>query len=483
MILENAQQAVSAAKNIDVCIAGSGPAGMSLAIALEAKGLRVLVLEAGGQMYDEKSQALMQGRIVGDQSFDMGINRLRYFGGCSNHWGGFCRMLDDWDFRDKVDGVSTAWPIGKKDLDPFQEQARDILDIPCFAPDRPLNDMISHVQWTYSPPVNFAIKYKDHVKASSRLHVVFNAGVSNFVEKDGKVIAVEVRDLQNNKHVITAPQFALCAGGIENSRLLLWSNIQNEGRLVRQANALGKYWMEHPHYSVADALVTVSPGVDPDRRGRAFIAPSEKAIRERKMLNCALRLELTDYEGTRQLISDLLCVAPRVGRWAAKKIDKTFWCGMKLRAAWEQAPRESNQIRLGPTRDALGIPQVELHWTKTDLEVHTVTQAATLFGEYLAANNFGRVRLLPWLADKSGFPDDDERIGNHHMGGTRMSQDPRQGVVDGTCKVHGLSNLYVCGSSVFPSAGHANPTLTVVQIALRLATHLEKVAKVEAKVS
>ena len=341
--------------------------------------------------------------------------------------------------------------------------------------------MLSHVHWNYSPPVNFGIKYQDHVKNSTRLDVVFNACITNFVEKDGKVLAAEVRDPQNNAHLIKAPLFVLCAGGIENSRILLWSNVQNEGRLVRQANALGKYWMEHPHYSVADALVSVSPGVDPDRRGRSFIAPSEKAIRERKIMNCALRLELTDYEGTRQLISDLLCVAPRIGRWAAKKIGKTFWCGMKLRAAWEQAPREFNQVRLGPTRDAIGIPQVELHWKKTELELHTVTQTALMFGDYLAANNFGRVRLLPWIADKTGFPDDDEQIGNHHMGGTRMSQDPRNGVVDSSCKVHGLSNLYVCGSSVFPSAGHANPTLTLVQIAVRLAAHLGKVAKLEAK--
>jgi choline dehydrogenase-like flavoprotein len=104
-----------------------------------------------------------------------------------------------------------------------------------------------------------------------------------------------------------------------------------------------------------------------------------------------------------------------------------------------------------------------------------------LFGEYLAAKGYGRVRLLPWLAEDGEYPTDDERIGNHHMGGTRMSADPRTGVVDPNCRVHGLSNLYVCGSSVFPSGGHANPTLTIVQLAIRLAAHLGQRRAVEVR--
>ena len=83
-----------------------------------------------------------------------------------------------------------------------------------------------------------------------------------------------------------------------------------------------------------------------------------------------------------------------------------------------------------------------------------------------------RVRLRPWVLGNGTYPDDDEQIGNHHMGGTRMSNEAKTGVVDSNCRVHGLANLFVCGSSVFPSAGHANPTLTIVQLALRLAAHM-----------
>ena len=473
MLAEHPRTLQGTARTVDVCVIGSGPAGMTVALELERIGLRVLVLEAGGPHYDEASQAMYAGDLVGDRLFDIGINRLRFFGGSSNHWGGFCRMLDDWDFRDKVEGIPGAWPIGKRDLDPHLPRAREILELPGFPADRRLDDHVTHVHWTYSPPVNFALKYRDHVKSSTGLHVVLNASVTNLVERGGRIVEVEVAAPDGRRDTVRAGLFVLCAGGIENSRLLLWANERNEGRVVRDARSLGKYWMEHPHYTVADALIEGDPRIDPDRRGRAYIAPTERAIREHRILNCALRLEAHEYEGTKRLAAELACVAPRLGRWAVERAGKRLVCGYRLRAAWEQGPRESNQVRLATERDALGIPRVALHWKLSELEKHTVRQTAMLFGRHLAASRLGRVRLLPWLADAGpDFPPDDEFVGNHHMGGTRMSADPRTGVVDADCRVHGTSNLYVCGSSVFPSGGHANPTLTIVQIALRLADHL-----------
>ena len=481
MFFEHPQERPTSASDVDICVIGSGPAGMTLAVELERNGYRVLVLEAGGMFYDEVSQTHFAGELVGDRHFDMSINRLRYFGGCSNHWGGFCRMLEPWDFQQKVDGIGTAWPITRADLDPHLKRASEILELPGFPANRPLDDMVMHVHWAYSPPVNFSFKYRAHVKSSTRLDVILNACVTNLLEQNGRIASVEVSDPAGRRTLIRAPLFALCAGGIENSRMLLWANARNEGRVVRHSDALGKYWMEHPHYTIGDVLLSVDPRIDPDRRGRAFIAPTERAIRERKIMNCGLRLERIDYDGTKRLIADLACIAPRLGRWAASQAEKKLVCGARLFAAWEQAPRASNRIVLGRECDALGVPRVELHWKLSELERRTPRQTAQLFGEYLAAKGFGRVRLLPWLAEDGEYPVDDERIGNHHMGGTRMSADPRTGVVDPNCRVHGMSNLYVCGSSVFPSGGHANPTLTIVQLASRLAAHLGRRGSVEVR--
>jgi choline dehydrogenase-like flavoprotein len=116
---------------------------------------------------------------------------------------------------------------------------------------------------------------------------------------------------------------------------------------------------------------------------------------------------------------------------------------------------------------------VELNWRKSELDRHTVMTMAKVFGAYLATSNNGRFRFSPWLLNDEPYPPNDELAGNHHMGGTRMGIDPDSAVVDANCKVFGQGNLYVAGSSVFPSGGHANPTFTIVQLALRLGDHLK----------
>ncbi len=97
---------------------------------------------------------------------------------------------------------------------------------------------------------------------------------------------------------------------------------------------------------------------------------------------------------------------------------------------------------------------------------------ARRLGAYLARANLGRMRLDPWVLGEADLPTNDRIGGPHHMGGTRMAGSPAEGVVDADCKVFGQSNLYLAGSSVFPSGGYANPTLTIIQLALRLADHL-----------
>jgi choline dehydrogenase-like flavoprotein len=138
--------------------------------------------------------------------------------------------------------------------------------------------------------------------------------------------------------------------------------------------------------------------------------------------------------------------------------------------AMEPLASRDNRVTLTSERDALGMRRVRLTWRPTAAEHAELGQnIATLarsFGGWQ-----GAVRVM--VADSADWPQPEIGWGNHHMGTTRMANDPTQGVVDADCRVHGISNLYVAGSSVFPSCGPINPTLTIVALAMRLADHIK----------
>jgi choline dehydrogenase-like flavoprotein len=126
---------------------------------------------------------------------------------------------------------------------------------------------------------------------------------------------------------------------------------------------------------------------------------------------------------------------------------------------WEQAPRAENRVALGPERDRLGMPRVELHWRKDALDRRTATGSARGLAALLAENDLGRMRLIHWIEAKdSPIRVDPHQPAHHHLGGTRMSETPAAGVVDTDLRVHGLGNLYVAGASVFPTGAMPIPS-------------------------
>ena len=139
----------------------------------------------------------------------------------------------------------------------------------------------------------------------------------------------------------------------------------------------------------------------------------------------------------------------------------------------EQAPNPDSRVTLGRERDALGMPRVQLDWRLTDLDRRSFQRFYEVLGRELGRSGVGRARMKEWvLAADAAWPSTLSG-GWHHMGTTRMHDDPTQGVVDANCKVHGLANLSVAGAAVYPTAGCANPTLTLVALSLRLSDHLK----------
>jgi len=159
----------------------------------------------------------------------------------------------------------------------------------------------------------------------------------------------------------------------------------------------------------------------------------------------------------------------------ASRLEDNLNCEANIRAAWEQAPRADNRITLDPkARDAMGIPRVQLQWRKSAADLANMRELALAYGAHLVDTNTGRIKLADWVFGEADYPTDDELAGYHHIGGTRMSLTPETGIVDRNLKVFGQDNLYMAGSSVFPTGGHVNPTMTITQLSMRLADHLNR---------
>jgi choline dehydrogenase-like flavoprotein len=469
MIIRSSQ--LDSTSEFDICIVGTGPAGISTALKLAKRFEKIVLLEGGSDQWTQESQDLYRGTVVGDTYYSLDQTRVRYFGGSSNHWGGRCRPLDAADFAPKPHRAKVTWPIDKADLDPYLEEACSTLDIPSFPADRRLGDSgIRVIEFRRSRGVRFGQKYRQWIEQNPRITLVLDANVTS-LETDGqRVTQVHIARSEGEPMRLRAGAFVLATGGIENSRILLWSNELSNGQLIKDDSTLGKYWMEHPHYRIGEAIIIGQPPFTLSQDGgEVFFAPTLAAMLEDQSLNCGMKITKRDSQG---LIADISCVAPDFGRWAASLLGKNLICEAKLRGAWEQEPLERNRIELSSEVDRLGVPRVKLFWRKSRYDVQTANKAAMRFGQFLAQTGAGRLRVDPWILEQDAFPNDRPHSGHHHMGGTRMAATPQDGIVDRNCKVFGQQNLYIAGSSVYPSAGCANPTFTIVQLALRLGDHL-----------
>jgi choline dehydrogenase-like flavoprotein len=462
-----------------VCVVGSGPAGMTTAVALAKKGFDVTLVEAGGRHLTGESQAQFAGEVVGDPYFDLSFARLRMFGGSSNHWGGYCTPLDYHDFEPHPHFPDTGWPISRSDLDPYLEAACEVLEIPNRFEEELVTPSLVRTQFQFSTPVKFNQKYDEFCRSSDRLRVCLNLALTDLSLDDHAIKSAVVKAADGREFSIDAQCFVLCAGGIENSRLLLWINQRSGGRLVQDSRTLGRYWMEHPHVNVGDFLLETGPEFFRDGAPwgsrQASFALTKQTQFDLGLLNAPMLIDEQAYETTKALIADLLCYAPDLGERLMGLLGKNLVCGARVRSYWEQEPRFENHVALDSTKsDDLGIPRVKLHWKKSESDRRTIVGTATEFAREIANSELGRVRLVNWVVNDGPIAPQKIKAAWHHMGGTRMSDSPDQGIVDQNLRVHGTRNLYVGGSSVFPSGGYANPTLTIVQLSLRLSDEIER---------
>ncbi|SNY98915.1 FAD-dependent oxidoreductase [Halomonas sp. hl-4] len=461
---------------VDVCIIGGGAAGIAMAVTLAKRGHHILLCEGGDASYSERSQENYRGDIVGDAYHPLETTRLRHLGGSTNHWGGICRPLDDYDFTAKQAASETGWPISHAVLSPYLNAAMRLLSLEPVPPDQRIEGAgLKRTHFSLGPPTRLKEKYAATLSESTSLECCLTANLVGLETQDGKVTTATFKNYQGDSRQVRARYFVVACGGIENSRLLLWCNQQTQGQLIPQADTLGRYWMEHPHATVGKALLFEPAALGLDKDHTVFLSPTAPSISSRKILNCGLRLHRMNTEVTQQLIDELAGQAPTLaGRMRTWQAQGRVMHGAMLRAAWEQEPRHENRIELSDELDELGVPRSRLVWRQSDLDRRTIRESLQLLGEYLRDHDVGRLQMAEWLAETPvQLPTEGELAGRHHMGGTRMSLEAEEGIVNPDCRLFAQENVYVAGSSVFASAGHANPTLTLVQLALRLCDHLE----------
>lgn len=467
MLIDTSESDVPRGQRYDICVIGAGAAGITLARKLAQAGKRVALCEGGLLNFTDESQDIYIGDIIGDRYFDLDVCRLRYFGGSTNHWGGMARILDDIDFDRNYLGPEFEWPIGREDIDPFQAEACEIIDIGADFEDTAVGvgTGLERIDVKFSPPTRFADKYLSEIAEAERIHLYLGANFLDLAGEATVAASAVFSDYAGRRFEIVATTFVFALGGIENSRMLLWLDEMHRGRFFDANLPIGRYWMEHPHNKVGQALIATTVE---DEEHYALSAAKQ---RELGIMNCRFNLDRQGSNATRRLANELLCVAPRLGARVLSLVGKGLVCGVRVRCASEQAPHRENRVALTQKRDRFGIPTVALDWRKRELDRRTIELSLPVLNDWFLADDLGRLKLDDWLLEGGSYPEDDYG-GNHHMGGTRMGSRRDLSVVDRDCRVHGSANIYAAGSSVFATGGHANPTLPLLQFTLRLAQHL-----------
>ena len=483
-------------ETFDVCIAGAGPAGISLALALAKAGRRVALMEAGGLETSPDSQDFYGGDVVGLDYYDPFICRLRCLGGSSNHWGGRCRELDGTDFENTSVSPLDGWPIAKADLDPFAARADEILELPptTMFPDQPTDEAdnrLWRIRYRHSH-VNFGTRYLPDLAASDRIVLAINANLVDLELADdlATVVRADFRSYRPDDagFSIKARAYCLCMGGLENPRFLLNARRQIPTGIGNGHDLVGRYFSEHPHYRIADVLFE---GSVPETKS---YRPTRDVLAEERIHNFSLRVMTKKPQFLKSLGRTLICSGEFSERLSRHVLGRRIDCeagGLgtyvakggpfgtetsgEVQVNLAQTLNPDSRILLTDDRDEFGQRRLAIDWRLNETDYRSMRTAAAVLGRYFAEQEIGRVRLREWLLAEDPVPPrvgEDMVAGYHHMCTTRMADDPAHGVVDRDCRIHGTTNLFVGGSSVFGTAGHANPTYTIVQLALRLADHL-----------
>jgi choline dehydrogenase-like flavoprotein len=432
-------------------------------------------------------------------------------------------------FRARPGVDDSGWPLTLSKLEPHYQRAQRICGLGAFDfthaswlprdPEslRVVTDSLDTRIFQFSDPGDFGAMYRDELSAARNVRVYLNANVVDIDRAGDRVTGVRVATFNGRRVAVKAGAFVLACGGIENARLLLAAGGEAGNGIGNEHDLVGRYFMDHPYF-LSGYFEPANP-----RHGRnAYVIEDYARVGNEQKSNAALALhpdllraeglngaavyflrrpsyktlpeyfsaggksfahlvdvlrhrELPDRDFGRHVLNAFRGYRD-VGRTLRRQVGELALPSalLALRAVIEATPNRESRVRLGPSKDHFGMRRVEVDWRLNTSDQLGLQRLLNVIRDEFQRLGLGTI-VLESAVDAAGWPMS-MTGGKHHMGTTRMHADPRCGVVDPHCRVHDCANLYVAGSSVFPTCGYANPTLTIVALAVRLADHLKQVA-------
>jgi choline dehydrogenase-like flavoprotein/predicted dehydrogenase len=558
MIIDFCENPSTDHATFDVCVVGSGPVGISIALAFAGRSERVLLLESGGDGYEPGIERLSSIEVAGHRRAHPSSVRRRIFGGTSSVWSGRCMAFDILDFQSRSWMPYSGWPIHHDELEPWVASASRFLQAgPFIEGDRvwahlgarppvvPWDSskfitqvfqpsVVRHQRSRHVPPPNDpnsgslqALQHssapsaedlgehaRETIRTSSNITLMLHAHVTEVLTDDSGRLAtgVRLRSLKGGGAVVKARRVVLACGGIDNARLLLLSVSKNHPLgLGNQHDQVGRYLCDHHYASIGVVrgnrareirrrmgwrwyrsgidryLYLMGISLSRQRqieeelpRSTAFLfeypiraAPLSSAARVlRRIRGRSQDGGLADLENVLGHPMELLrsAVEWRFRGWPPLVPVDHVDIGCNV----EQIPDPESRVTLGRGTDDFGQPVARVDWRLHEREFEGYRRTAELFS--LECRRLGLPVPVPsdWLASGSSGWRAPLHDMAHPMGATRMCSDPKRGVVDRHCAVYGVDQLFIAGSSVFPTGGTSNPTLLAVALAQRLAGRLQQ---------